>query len=84
MRVLPHSPTLSSLNALSWVIKPSQDQGSPLPVMPIKAILCYISSWIHGFPPCVLFGWWFSPWELWRGGVWLVDIVVLSMDLQTP
>jgi hypothetical protein len=21
--------------------------------------------------PCVLFGWWFSPWEL-LGGVWLV------------
>jgi hypothetical protein len=19
------------------------------------------------FPPCVLFSWWFSPWELWRG-----------------
>jgi hypothetical protein len=32
--------------------------------------------------PCVLFGWWFSPWENWS--VWLVDIVVLSMGLQTP
>ena len=32
-------------------------------------------------PPCVLFGWWFSLWELWR--VWLVDIV-LPMRLQTP
>jgi len=31
---------------------------------------------------CVLFGWWFSPWELWE--VWLVDIVVLPMRLQTP
>jgi len=28
--------------------------------------------------PCVLLGWWFSPWEL-----WLVGIVVL-MGLQTP
>ena len=34
-------------------------------------------------PPCVLFGWCFSPWKLW-GGVWLVDIVVPSMGLQTP
>jgi hypothetical protein len=25
---------------------------------------------------------WFSPWALW--GVWLVDIVVLPMGLQTP
>ena len=31
--------------------------------------------------PGVLIGWWFSPWELW---VWLVDIVVLPMRLQTP
>jgi hypothetical protein len=30
---------------------------------------------------CVLLGLWFSPWELW--GVWLVDIVVLPMGLQT-
>ena len=29
---------------------------------------------------CVLFGWWFSPWELW--GVWLVDIVLLPLRLQ--
>jgi hypothetical protein len=33
-------------------------------------------------PPCVLFGWWFSPWELWE--IWLVDIVIPSMGLQTP
>jgi hypothetical protein len=32
--------------------------------------------------PCVLLGWWLSPWELW--GVWLVDIVVQPMRLQTP
>ena len=36
---LPQTPSVP----LSWVIKPSQDQGSPLPVMPDKAILCYIS-----------------------------------------
>jgi hypothetical protein len=32
--------------------------------------------------PCVLFGWWFSPCELW--GVMLVDVVVLPMGLQYP
>ena len=32
--------------------------------------------------PCVLFGWWFSSWEL-LAGIWLVDIVVLPMELQT-
>ena len=35
---------------------------------------------------CVLFGWWFIPWELW--GYWLVHIVVPivipPMGLQTP
>jgi hypothetical protein len=31
---------------------------------------------------CVLLGWWLSPWELW--GIWLVDIVVIPMGLQTP
>jgi hypothetical protein len=32
--------------------------------------------------PCVLFGWWFSPWDLW--GYWLVHIVAPPMGLQTP
>ena len=32
--------------------------------------------------PCVLFDWWFSPWELWE--YWLVHIVVSPMGLQTP
>jgi hypothetical protein len=33
-------------------------------------------------PPCVFFGWRFSPRELWR--YWLVHIVVPPMGLQTP
>jgi hypothetical protein len=33
-------------------------------------------------PPCVLFGWWFTPWEIWV--VRLVDTVVFPMGLQTP
>jgi hypothetical protein len=32
-------------------------------------------------PPCILFGWWFSPWELWSWGI-LIDIVVLPMGWQ--
>jgi hypothetical protein len=38
----------------------------------------WLEPWV---PPCVLFGWWFSPWELWR--VWLVNVVFLPMGLQT-
>jgi hypothetical protein len=37
-----------------------------------------LASWI---PPCILFGWGFSPWELWV--VLIVDIV-LPMGLQSP
>jgi hypothetical protein len=33
---------------LYWIIKPSQDQGSLLPLMSSKAILCCICSWSHG------------------------------------
>ena len=36
-----------------------------------------LESWV---PPCVFFGWWFSPWKLW--GYWLVHIVVPPMVLQ--
>jgi hypothetical protein len=33
-------------------------------------------------PLCILFGWWFSPWELWWFS--LVHIVGPPMGLQTP
>jgi hypothetical protein len=39
----------------------------------------WLEPWV---PPCVLFGWWFSSWELW--GYWLVLIVDPPMGLQTP
>jgi len=52
---------------------------------PIDAQQCHpllhmqLEPWVA---PCVLFGWWFSPWEL--QGVWFIDIVVLPMGLKTP
>jgi hypothetical protein len=46
-----------------------------------KAIFCYISIWSHGYTLCAL-GWCFIAWELWS--LWLVDIVVLPMKVQTP
>jgi hypothetical protein len=74
-----YPPTLTS--AIDWIIEPLQNQRAPLPLISDKAILSYISSWNHG-SPSVYFGWWFSPWELWA--IWLVDAVVLPMELQTP
>ena len=69
-----HSPTLGHPAFTGPRASPPIDawQGHPLLHMRLEP-------WV---PPCVLFGWWFSPWELW--GVWLVDIVVLPMGLQTP
>ena len=72
-----HHPSI----LLCWGIKTSQDQGPPLPLMTDKAIHCYISNWSHGS---------LRVYSLVGGlvrelsGVWLVDIVVLPMELQTP
>jgi hypothetical protein len=42
--LLPHHPGIP----LCWGIKPPLDQGLPLPLMPDKAILCYMCGWSHG------------------------------------
>ena len=42
--LLPYHPSIP----LHWGIKPSQDQGTSLPLMPVKVILCYICSQSHG------------------------------------
>jgi hypothetical protein len=46
-------------------------QGHPLQHMQLEP-------WVT---PCLIFGWWFSHWELW--GYWLVHIAVPPMGLQT-
>jgi hypothetical protein len=69
-----HSPTLGHRAFTGTRASPLIDvpQGHPLLHM-------HLEPWI---PPCVLFGWWFSPWKLW--GYWLGHIVVPPMGLQTP
>jgi hypothetical protein len=62
----PYSPTQPLCPpgpgiALHWGIEPLQDQGPLLPLMTDKAILCWSHKSHHVY---VLFGWWFSPWEL--------------------
>jgi hypothetical protein len=67
----PPNPTSKLLNSSTQSIESSQD-FHPLLHIQLEALV----------PPCVFLGWWFSPWELWE--VWLVDIVVIPMGLQTP
>jgi hypothetical protein len=44
-----HTLTLPRSIPLYWVIKSSQDQRLPLPLMSYKTILCYMCSWSNGF-----------------------------------
>jgi len=63
---LPTHPLLLHCTSipLHLGIKPPQDQGLPLLLMPDKAILCSICIWSQGsHPPCILLGWWSSLWE---------------------
>jgi hypothetical protein len=59
----------------------------PRPSLPTDALQDHpllrmrLEPWV---PPCVLLGYWFSTSELREGRVWLVDIVILPMGLQTP
>jgi hypothetical protein len=76
--LLPHCPSIP----ICWGINPSQDQGPPLPLMPDKAILYYISSLNHGsLRVYSLVGGLVSGSS---GVIWLVNNAVLPMELQTP
>jgi hypothetical protein len=71
MRVLPlptHPfPLPYPSISLHRAIEPSKDQWPLLPLMPYKAILCYICGWNHGSLHVYSFCWWSSPWELLGG-----------------
>jgi hypothetical protein len=71
--LLPQHPRIP----FSSAIEPTQNHRAP-PRKGNSLIHIQLEPWIN---PCVLFGWWFSPWEL--SGVWLVDTVVLPVGLQT-
>jgi hypothetical protein len=85
MRVFPHPPTHSHLPPTHSSTVGHQTFTGPRASSPIDARQSHplLHRWLEPWvPPCVLFGWRFSPWELW--GVWLVDSVVLPMVWQTP
>ena len=76
--VFPPQPPYSISPLLLWGCSPPTHscllppQGPLFPLMPDKAILCYICSWSHGSHHVYsLVGGWFSPWDLWESG-WLI------------
>jgi len=86
MKVLHHAPICSLLHPCPGIpqqcdMELSQDQGPFLPLMPNKAILCYICYWRHESFHVYSFVGSLVPGS---SGVWLIDIVVLPMGLQTP
>ena len=78
MQHLPHSYCIP----LCGLIKPPQDQGSPLLLMSEKgSSASYVSAAMDPLPVLSLVGGLVPPWELWV--VWLANIVV-SVVLQSP
>jgi hypothetical protein len=77
--IQPLTPTTMPWHSCTLGIKTSQDQG---PLLPLMRILCYICSWSCGSPHLYPLVDGLVPGSY--GEVWLVDIVVLLMGLQTP
>jgi hypothetical protein len=73
--LLPHSGI-----SLYWGIKPSKDQGLSCHYYPIKPSSAICAAGAMGPSMCTLY---FVVQYLGTLGVWLVDIVVLPMGLQT-
>jgi hypothetical protein len=69
-----HSPTLKYRDFIG--------QSVSLPIDELQGHSLIHMQQYPWIPPCVLFGQWFSPWEIW--GYWLVHILVHPMGLQTP
>ena len=79
MRVLAHPLPLHCLSIpLCWASSLHRIKVS-LPLMPDKAILCYISSWSNGSLHLYSLVGGLVPGS--SGEVWLVDIVILPMGL---
>ena len=62
---LQHQPSTIPLH---WDIKPPQNQRSPLPLIPDKAVLCYICTWSHGPIPYTFFFDGLVPGRAWGSG----------------
>ena len=69
-----HSPMVGHQAFTGPSTSPPPDARQDYPLLHMR-----LKPWVT---PCVLFGWWFSLWELW--GVWLVHIwFIFKMDIHT-
>ena len=79
MRVFFHPPTHSTLTTLAFLyagaLSLHRTKGQIR-----QSSATYAAGAIVQFP--LNAGWWFIPWEL--GGIWLIEIVVLPVGLQSP
>jgi hypothetical protein len=78
MSVFPHPSTPAFLPSnyppLGYWVFTGPKASPPIDAWPGHPLLhMWLEPWV---PPCLLFGWWFSPWELW-GPVWLILLFFL-------
>jgi hypothetical protein len=71
MKMSPLLPTHSYLTVLAYTEASSLHRNKGLyshwcQKSPSSVLYIWLEPWI---PPCVLLGWWFSPWELWEVGL---------------
>ena len=73
MRLFPHLPTTPASQPWNSSRLGHQTFTEPRVSPPIDALQGYtllnmqLEPWVA---PCVFFGWWFSPWEIWGWGAW--------------
>jgi len=87
MRMLPLPPTHSYFNILVFPyngkmsLHRTKGFSSYWFETMASSAICELESRVTS---CVLFGWWFSPWEFFGGRGKVVDMVVLPRGLQSP
>jgi hypothetical protein len=70
-----HSPTQGHLAFSEQRFSPSTGALHSYPLLHMQQEPCV--------PPCLHFGWWFSPWELWKGCWWCLFLTLFLLCIST-